>query len=267
MSSESFGSGDIATTIIEAAGGTRPSRRSSGRQQTVTAEGIIAARPDVIVVPACCGSRQGGPEAAEPLAEGAAAGPRTFATRCPPCATKGSSRRRSEVGPGIGMPTRWRHWPGGFASRPGRRVTPGRTNIRPAPLPSGRGATVTAFIRGRSQGRARKWGNRLLVRRRRRMSRAQAVQQEARDTSSAAHADWRPARSPAPSATLLAMTSTADRSPGVSSGRTAPGVAGPVDSRVGVPAVALDRLGVRTPASRASFRMVRRTAIASTARD
>nr|WP_255426487.1 ABC transporter substrate-binding protein [Pseudonocardia sp. C8] len=63
-----FGSGDIATTIIEAAGGTQAFPQISGRQQTVTAEGIIAARPDVIVVPACCGADKG-PEAAEPLAE------------------------------------------------------------------------------------------------------------------------------------------------------------------------------------------------------
>lgn len=63
-----FGTGDIATTIIEAAGGVQAFDTIPGRQRTVSAEGLIAARPDVIVVPACCGADTG-PEAAEPLAQ------------------------------------------------------------------------------------------------------------------------------------------------------------------------------------------------------
>lgn len=63
-----FGTGDVATTIIEAAGGVQAFGEIAGRQRTVSTEGIIAARPDVIVVPACCGADTG-PEAAEPLAE------------------------------------------------------------------------------------------------------------------------------------------------------------------------------------------------------
>lgn len=63
-----FGSGDIATTIIEAAGGTQAFPEIDGRQRTVSTEGIVAARPDVIVVPACCGVDKG-PESAAPLVE------------------------------------------------------------------------------------------------------------------------------------------------------------------------------------------------------
>ncbi|ANY08643.1 ABC transporter substrate-binding protein [Pseudonocardia sp. HH130630-07] len=63
-----FGTGDIATTIIEAAGGVQAFDGIAGRQRTVTAEGIITARPDVIVVPACCGADVG-PEDAGPLIE------------------------------------------------------------------------------------------------------------------------------------------------------------------------------------------------------
>lgn len=61
-----FGTGDVATTIIEAAGGQQAFPEIAGRQRTVSAEGLILARPDVIVVPACCGVDKG-PEAAEPL--------------------------------------------------------------------------------------------------------------------------------------------------------------------------------------------------------
>ncbi|MEJ8277916.1 ABC transporter substrate-binding protein [Pseudonocardia spirodelae] len=61
-----FGTGDVATTIIEAAGGRQAFDTVAGRQRTVSLEGIVAARPDVIVVPACCG-RDVGPEAAAPL--------------------------------------------------------------------------------------------------------------------------------------------------------------------------------------------------------
>ncbi|BBG02899.1 MULTISPECIES: ABC transporter substrate-binding protein [Pseudonocardia] len=63
-----FGTGDVATTIIEAAGGTQAFPEIAGRQRTVSSEGIIAAAPDVIVIPACCGI-DAGPESAEPLAE------------------------------------------------------------------------------------------------------------------------------------------------------------------------------------------------------
>lgn len=63
-----FGTGDVATTIIEAAGGRQAFDTIAGRQRTVSLEGIVAARPDVIVIPACCG-RDVGPEGAEPLAE------------------------------------------------------------------------------------------------------------------------------------------------------------------------------------------------------
>ncbi|MEU6696925.1 ABC transporter substrate-binding protein [Pseudonocardia sp. NPDC046786] len=63
-----FGTGDVATTIIEAAGGTQAFPEVAGRQRTVGPEGIIAARPDVVVIPACCGI-DAGPESAEPLAQ------------------------------------------------------------------------------------------------------------------------------------------------------------------------------------------------------
>ncbi|WP_224386590.1 ABC transporter substrate-binding protein [Pseudonocardia sp. ICBG1293] len=63
-----FGTGDVATTIIEAAGGRQAFDTVAGRQRTVSLEGVVAARPDVIVIPACCG-RDVGPEGAEPLAE------------------------------------------------------------------------------------------------------------------------------------------------------------------------------------------------------
>ncbi|MCM3848790.1 ABC transporter substrate-binding protein [Pseudonocardia sp. DR1-2] len=63
-----FGTGDVATTIIEAAGGRQAFDTLAGRQRTVSLEGVVAASPDVIVIPACCG-RDVGPEGAEPLAE------------------------------------------------------------------------------------------------------------------------------------------------------------------------------------------------------
>lgn len=63
-----FGTGDVATTIITAAGGEQAFPEIAGRQRTVSTEGIIEARPDVIVIPACCGADEG-PEAAEPLAK------------------------------------------------------------------------------------------------------------------------------------------------------------------------------------------------------
>ncbi|MCO7196170.1 ABC transporter substrate-binding protein [Pseudonocardia sp. McavD-2-B] len=63
-----FGTGDVATTIIEAAGGRQAFDTVAGRQRTVSLEGVVAASPDVIVIPACCG-RDVGPEGAEPLAQ------------------------------------------------------------------------------------------------------------------------------------------------------------------------------------------------------
>lgn len=63
-----FGTGDVATTIITAAGGQQAFPDIAGRQRSVSTEGIITARPDVIVVPACCGADKG-PEAAQPLVD------------------------------------------------------------------------------------------------------------------------------------------------------------------------------------------------------
>ncbi|MDQ4119220.1 MAG: ABC transporter substrate-binding protein [Actinomycetota bacterium] len=51
-----FGTGDVATTIIETAGGTQAFPGIDGRMTRVDTEGLIAARPDVIVVPSCCGA-------------------------------------------------------------------------------------------------------------------------------------------------------------------------------------------------------------------
>ncbi|MFP5020407.1 ABC transporter substrate-binding protein [Pseudonocardia phyllosphaerae] len=61
-----FGTGDVATTIIDAAGGQQAFPQLDGRQRKISVEGLVAARPDVIVVPACCGADKG-PEAADPL--------------------------------------------------------------------------------------------------------------------------------------------------------------------------------------------------------
>ncbi|TCK24880.1 ABC transporter substrate-binding protein [Pseudonocardia endophytica] len=51
-----FGTGDVATTIIETAGGTQAFPEIDGRMKRVDTEALIAARPDVIVVPSCCGA-------------------------------------------------------------------------------------------------------------------------------------------------------------------------------------------------------------------
>jgi iron complex transport system substrate-binding protein len=51
-----FGTGDVATTIIETAGGAQAFPEVDGRMKRVDTEGLIAARPDVIVVPSCCGA-------------------------------------------------------------------------------------------------------------------------------------------------------------------------------------------------------------------
>lgn len=63
-----FGTGDMATTLIETAGGVQAFPGMDGRQRRVSLEGLITARPDVIVVPACCGADVG-PEGARPLIE------------------------------------------------------------------------------------------------------------------------------------------------------------------------------------------------------
>ncbi|MBW0105847.1 ABC transporter substrate-binding protein [Pseudonocardia sp. KRD-291] len=61
-----FGTGDMATTLIEAAGGVQAFPELDGRQRRISLEGLISARPDVIVVPACCGADIG-PEGAREL--------------------------------------------------------------------------------------------------------------------------------------------------------------------------------------------------------
>ena len=50
--------GDVATTIIETAGGTQAFPEIGGRMTRVDTEALIAARPDVIVVPSCCGAEE-----------------------------------------------------------------------------------------------------------------------------------------------------------------------------------------------------------------
>jgi iron complex transport system substrate-binding protein len=51
-----FGTGDIATTIIEAAGGIQVFDDVPGRLTRIGTEELIARSPDVVVVPACCGA-------------------------------------------------------------------------------------------------------------------------------------------------------------------------------------------------------------------
>ncbi|MDN5917983.1 MAG: ABC transporter substrate-binding protein [Pseudonocardia sp.] len=63
-----FGTGDMATTLIEAAGGVQAFGELDGRQRRISLEGLITARPDVIVVPACCGADIG-PEGAREVIE------------------------------------------------------------------------------------------------------------------------------------------------------------------------------------------------------
>lgn len=63
-----FGTGDMASTLIEAAGGVQAFDELDGRQRRISLEGLITARPDVIVVPACCGADVG-QEDARPLIE------------------------------------------------------------------------------------------------------------------------------------------------------------------------------------------------------
>jgi iron complex transport system substrate-binding protein len=69
-----FGANDIATTIIEAAGGSQAFGDVNGRQTQVGAEEIVRRNPDVILVPACC-SATTGPEGAQPTIDGILADP------------------------------------------------------------------------------------------------------------------------------------------------------------------------------------------------
>ncbi|RZT85335.1 iron complex transport system substrate-binding protein [Pseudonocardia sediminis] len=69
-----FGTGDMATTLIEAAGGVQAFPELDGRQRRISLEGLVTARPDVIVVPACCGADIG-PEGARELIDELRANP------------------------------------------------------------------------------------------------------------------------------------------------------------------------------------------------
>jgi iron complex transport system substrate-binding protein len=68
-----FGTGDVATTIIEAAGGTQ-AFDIPGRLTRIGTEELIKQSPDVIVVPACCGADVG-PAGAQPVIDGLKADP------------------------------------------------------------------------------------------------------------------------------------------------------------------------------------------------
>lgn len=63
-----FGTGDVATTIIETAGGTQAFDDVPGRLTRIGTEELIKRNPDVIVVPACCGADVG-PQGAQPVIE------------------------------------------------------------------------------------------------------------------------------------------------------------------------------------------------------
>ena len=69
-----FGTEDVATTIIEAAGGTQAFDDIPGRLTRIGTEELIKRRPDVIVVPACCGADVG-PEGAQEMIDGLKADP------------------------------------------------------------------------------------------------------------------------------------------------------------------------------------------------
>ncbi|SNY54644.1 ABC transporter substrate-binding protein [Paractinoplanes atraurantiacus] len=64
-----FGTGDVATTIIEKAGGTQAFGDVPGRLTRIGTEELIKRRPDVIVVPACCGAGVG-PSGAQEVIDG-----------------------------------------------------------------------------------------------------------------------------------------------------------------------------------------------------
>lgn len=68
-----FGTGDVATTIIEAAGGVQ-AFDIPGRLTRIGTEELIRQNPDVIVVPACCGADIG-PEGARSVIDGLEADP------------------------------------------------------------------------------------------------------------------------------------------------------------------------------------------------
>ncbi|WP_060712464.1 ABC transporter substrate-binding protein [Pseudonocardia sp. HH130629-09] len=139
-----FGTGDVATTIIEAAGGQQAFDTIAGRQRTVSLEGIVAARPDVIVIPACCG-RDVGPEGAEPLAErlrndpALATVPRSATARCSP-------RPSPRSAPASATPTRSRRSPAG-CTRTGSAAESGVVGRGPV----GRRAASRGPIRRRSR--------------------------------------------------------------------------------------------------------------------
>ncbi|WP_306213728.1 ABC transporter substrate-binding protein [Actinoplanes sp. RD1] len=69
-----FGTGDVATTIIERAGGTQAFDDVAGRLTRIGTEELIKRKPDVIVVPACCGADVG-PEGAQSVIDGLKADP------------------------------------------------------------------------------------------------------------------------------------------------------------------------------------------------
>ncbi|XVV09757.1 ABC transporter substrate-binding protein [Actinoplanes sp. CA-131856] len=64
-----FGSDDVATTIIEKAGGTQVFGDVRGRLTRIGTEELIKRKPDVIVVPACCGADVG-PSGAQEVIDG-----------------------------------------------------------------------------------------------------------------------------------------------------------------------------------------------------
>ncbi|ODU07290.1 MAG: ABC transporter substrate-binding protein [Pseudonocardia sp. SCN 72-86] len=69
-----FGTGDVATTIIEAAGGVQAFANIPGRLTRIGTEELIKQNPDVIVVPACCGADVG-PSGAQSVIDGLKADP------------------------------------------------------------------------------------------------------------------------------------------------------------------------------------------------
>ncbi|MFR9806549.1 ABC transporter substrate-binding protein [Pseudonocardia sp. RS010] len=68
-----FGTEDVATTIIEAAGGVQ-AFDIPGRLTRIGTEELVRQNPDVIVVPACCGADVG-PEGAQSVIDGIKADP------------------------------------------------------------------------------------------------------------------------------------------------------------------------------------------------
>ncbi|TWH67189.1 ABC transporter substrate-binding protein [Micromonospora olivasterospora] len=64
-----FGSEDVATTIIEKAGGIQVFDDVPGRLARIGTEELIKRKPDVIVIPACCGADVG-PDGAQGVIDG-----------------------------------------------------------------------------------------------------------------------------------------------------------------------------------------------------